>query len=510
MPTYLQVLSISLVLVPSAVLAQVSDPTVTIPLTSLVAPGPGESINDPAFGVSIRRLTGRGQNGGLATAEYPQLQAVNADETRVLVSTETDYRVLDLASGQETHVGIDLSMPRWHPMEPDVLIGFNRRSGANISFQHIELLGGGMAMTTDVVDVSSLGFQGLTLGSWEDASADGRYIPIHNQSGGGDQAAIIDTATGQVRSQVSTGGLDWVGVSPSGQYMALQYSNRGTGPTSGLVIHDAATGLALGHATDHHEHGDLGVDSAGQDVFGTVAWTDLCANGEAPCFSVSPLPDAIEGNRLANRRVFDPPVGNYTTCRAHRRGGFCMSSDDFGAPGAAPFKGELWLNRMSDGAVLRLTHHRSTSSSYYSYVRPTLSPSGRYALFTSDWARPGRTDQADLYVIDLGPYLDSFLAVSPPQDAGVPPDSGRPMDAAAADSQAPLDVGIGSDAGVLPRDSGVHSDASDGLADSGRVVMSPAPEGTTGGCFCVEGSTRLSFGWLAFFVVLVCFRRSGR
>lgn len=496
---------------PSVSLAQVSDPTRVIPSSGLSAPAAGATVTDPAFAVTIRRLTNRGQNGGLATAEYPQIQAINADETRVLVSTETDYRVMDLATGQDTHVGINLSMPRWHPIDADVLIGFSQRSGNNIQFQHVQLLGGGMAMTTDVVNISALGFRGLTLGSWEDASADGRYIPILNQANGGDQAAIIDTVMGTVRTQISTGGLDWVGVSPSGQYMAVQYANRGTGPTSGLVIHDAATGQALGHATDHHEHGDLGVDAQGQDVFGTVAWTDLCANGEAPCFSVSPLPDAVDTNRLANRRVFDPPVGNYTTCRAHRRGGFCLSSDDYGGPGGAPFRGEIWLNRMSDGAVLRLAHHRSSSGSYYNLVRPVLSPTGRYALYTSDWARPNSSNQADLYVIDLSPYLDTFLVNTPPADAGVPEDSGPAPDMGVADAGfidggfdeagQPVDSGPAPDTGVTPRDSGVHPDGGMSAPDTGRTTTTSGPRGTSGGCTSVNSSDVMVWALLGLFLL---------
>lgn len=496
---------VALCATPGLARAQVSDPNRVIGSSGLSAPAAGGTVTDPAFGVTIRRLTDRGENGGLATAEYPQLQAVNADETRILLSTETDYRVMDIATGQVTHQGIGLSMPRWHPMDPDVIIGFNRRSGADVRFQHLELLGGGMAMTRDVVNVSNLGFRSLTLGSWEEASADGRYIPIHNQSGGSDQCAIIDTVMGQVAVEVDTGGVDWVGVSPSGTYMAVQHASRGTGPTNGLVIYDVASGNMLGHATDHHEHGDLGVDSAGNEVFGTVAWTDLCAQGEAPCFSVSPLPDAVESGTLANRRVFDPPVGNYTSCRADRRGGFCLSSDDYGRPGGHPFRGEVWLNRMSDGAVLRLAHHRSSGNSYYTLVRPTLSPTGRYALFTSDWARANASDQADLYLIDLAPFLDAFLAGGPPPpvdagvvDTGPPP---PPPDAGFDDAGQPVDSGPAPDSGLVVRDSGVHA-AADSGASPNNGDEDPRPRGTRGGCTCASERPRGAWLGLALLGVL--------
>lgn len=497
-------------LVPGLASAQVSDPQRVISQSNIAPPAVGGTFTDPAFGVTIRRLTDRGARGGIGTAEYPQLQAVNADETRILLSTEADYRIVDLATGQETHAGIDLVLPRWHPMDPDVLIGFNQRSGGNIRFQHMELMGGGMAMRRDVVNISNLGFTGLTQGSWEDASSDGRYIPIHNQMGGGDQAAIIDTVMGQVALRVDTGGVDWVGVTPSGQYMAVQHSSRGTGPRNGLVIYSVATGQMLGHATDHGEHGDLGVDAQGNEVFGTVAWTDLCAQGEAPCFSISPLPDTIESNNLQNRRIFDPPVGNYTSCRALRRGGFCVSSDDYGRPGGHPFRGEVWLNRMSDGAVLRLAHHRTSANSYYALVRPTLSPTGRYALFTTDWA-----GGPDLYVIDLQPFLNTFLtSAPPPMDAGVV-DTGPPPpppDAGFDDSGTPIDSGPPPpppDGGVLPRDSGVHRDSGTSADDRGNDDFVPTPRGTSGGCTGVAPSD-LHLTWLVGLGLLGLARRRRR
>ncbi len=491
--------------------AQVSDPDQLISSSRLSAPAVGGTVTDPAFGVTVRRLTNRGENGGLATAEYPQLQAINADETRVLVTTETDFRVIDLATGQETHVGIDLSMPRWHPMEADTLIGFNQRSGNNIQFQHVELMGNGVFIARDIVNISDLGFRGLSLGSWEDASADGRYISIMNQERGSDQAALIDTVTGQVGASIDTGGLDWVGVAPSGRYLVLQYTTRGVGPTSGLVILDGSTGQFLGHATDHYEHGDLGVDAQGNDVFATIGWTDYCAEGEAPCFSISPLPDTIERDNLQNRRVFDPPVDCYTSCRNFRRGGFCVTSNDYGSPGVGPFGGEIWLNRMSDGAVLRLAHHRSSARSYYTLVRPVISPTGRYIVFTSDWARPNGADQGDLYVIDLSPYLDTFLAGGPPpMDAGVVdtgtgprPDGGTPPD---PDTGTQLDSGpVGTpDGAVLPRDSGVHPDASGGTPDAGRTGSST--RGTGGGCTCLSPKASAPWAVIALFG-LVFFRR---
>jgi hypothetical protein len=63
-----------------------------------------------------------------------------------------------------------------------------------------------------------------------------------------------------------------------------------------------------------------------------------------------------------------------------------------------------------DGSVLRLAHHRSTSCGYWVQPRASLSRSGLYAVFTSDWGQEtgenscsdgGDLGRGDVYIIDL-------------------------------------------------------------------------------------------------------------
>jgi MYXO-CTERM domain-containing protein len=178
------------------------------------------------------------------------------------------------------------------------------------------------------------------------------------------------------------------------------------------------------------------------------------------------------------------------------------------------------LSNTSNGSVLRLMHHRSSACSYYNEPRATLSPTGRYVLFTSDWASPNCSDQGDLYLIDTTPFLDAFLGgIAPPVDAGlpdtgvVPPfDSGVPFpDVGFDDGGLPIDAGF-ADTGISP-DSGGPGPSDAGSAD--RVIRdgSSTPRGDDddelrGGCGCdtrAPGSSGSVFGLLL--VAGLLFRR---
>ncbi|MCK6547379.1 hypothetical protein L6R52_16135, partial [Myxococcota bacterium] len=404
---------------------------------------------DPTFGVAITRLTDRGQGGGLATAEYPQLQAFNADETRILLVTEGGSRqVMDFATRQITHTGINLRLPRWSPIDQDTLYGFNRLSGGTIWLQSVELQPGGTFITTNLVNVTNLGYATIEEGCFEELSGDGRYMTLIDEPNA--QVSVLDLSTGRLRSTVRPqADVDWVAVSESGRYLAIQYVPRGTGSAQGLAIYDASNGQLLGHAADHHDHGDLGLDAIGDEVYVTMGYTNGCAGGRVACYSVAPLPAALEQG--ARRDLFEmpPAVGSYTSCRNVLGPGFCLNGDDYASrAGSTPFARELWLTRLSDGAVKRLAHHRSSSCSYWNTARPTISRSGRYALFTSDWARPNCSDQSDLYVIDLTPVLGDWIAAPTPTpvDGGVAPDASTRGDAS-ADAGTSADAGVRADAG---------------------------------------------------------------
>ncbi|MCK6547377.1 hypothetical protein L6R52_16125 [Myxococcota bacterium] len=389
----------------------VEDRAVLVEQAPLAAPEKGQSVVDPTFGVVIRRLTDRGEHGGLATAEYSQLQAFNADETRVLLLNEDATRqVLDLATGEPTHWGLELELPRWSPVDANVLYGFNRKSGGPIDLLEVTLLPEGTWSTRVVANVTDLGFSSIDDGCYEELSADGRYLTLLDQQNS--KVSVFDVLSATIKGTVHLASdVDWVAVSDTGRYLAVQYVERGfEAENQGLAIYDVETMELAGHAADHHEHGDLGLDAEGNEVYVSMGYTDSCASGSVACYSVSKLPDALERGARVDHFEMPAAVGSYTSCRNNQGAGYCLNGDDYAeSAGATPFAKELWLTRLSDGAVKRFAHHRSQSCSYFGLSRPSISRSGRYVIFTSDWARPNCDDQTDSYIVDLQPILGDWI-----------------------------------------------------------------------------------------------------
>jgi hypothetical protein len=399
-------------MVPAVSHAFVDSKTSLVNLRSLTAPRKGASVTDPTFGVSVKRLTDRGQNGGMATAEYPQLQAFNANETKILITTNSGRDIIDL-NGTVLYSNLSLVLPRWHPTNPNTLYAFNAQSGGTIYLQRITLGSAGTITRTNLVNVTALGYSTIDSGCWEDFSATGRYTALLDQAK--TKVSVLDVTYRRLSSTVQLhADVDWVAVSPSARYLLVQYASRGTGPNQGLVVYLASNGSYVGHATEHYDHGDIGKDESGFDVFGTMAYTDECANGSVACMSVSPLPNAIEQGSRNHLVQMPAGIGSYTSCRNHKNGGFCVNADDAGSrAGIAPYAKEIWLTRMYDGATRRLFHHRSSSCGYFNLSRPTISPSGRYVAFSSDWARPNCSGQSDTYLIDLASALPGWAPLVP-------------------------------------------------------------------------------------------------
>lgn len=220
-------------------------------------------------------------------------------------------------------------------------------------------------------------------------------------------------------------------------------------------------------------------------------------------------------------------VGNYTSCRNVLSSGYCLNGDDNHPEGGGqPFAGELWLTRVSDGAVLRLAHHRSSACGYFGLSRPTLSPYGRWAAFSSDWASPNCDEKTDTYLIDLLGIISTW-GYQPRPDAGLRDGGlGGAEDAQGSDDAAlggdNADVGTSIDTGSTATDTDAGQPATEldagsvTAADAGNNVATvqtlPEPEAA---CGCSK--TQRSDGMAGVLVpgaiaagALCCWRRRDR
>jgi hypothetical protein len=150
------------------------------------------------------------------------------------------------------------------------------------------------------------------------------------------------------------------------------------------------------------EHGDLGLDAAGDDFFAAVQF-------DGPYTGTL----SVENFRTGRVRLIIgpaagypyPPSGTHISAVAFRRPGWVAVSVTGDPAGQRTLNSELLLANVDTGKVCRVGHHRSAGSdgpnSYWAEPHVVISPSGTRLLFGSDW-NSGKT--VDTYVLELPSY----------------------------------------------------------------------------------------------------------
>jgi hypothetical protein len=241
----------------------------------------------------------------------------------------------------------------------------------------------------------------------------------------GAQLALPDLYAGPCRPDPTWGEVepDWVGISPLGTYLVVQWARDGEERCSGLESFDPTTGAFVGRAYEGHQHGDLGVDTDGSEFF--MVW-ELAG------------PPPFEGNpALGMRRLPGPSTGvqsplfltvlewgqagAHISCQGPR--GVCLVTTDKALnAGWRALDSEIFL-QYTNGSLLRLVHHRSSSCGYWVQPRASLAGDGRYAIFASDWRHGSGGDscgtldlgQGEAYLLDLGSGAPSVTPTATPQ-----------------------------------------------------------------------------------------------
>jgi len=177
---------------------------------------------------------------------------------------------------------------------------------------------------------------------------------------------------------------------------------------SGLETFDIQTGAFVGRVYDGHQHGDLGVDTDGETEFFMTFELWSPADPNRPAIGVRHLPGTITVSTPIYLQVLDWGNAEHISCRGPD--GECLiTAATWDINGWTAFEGELFLQH-TDGAILRLAHHRSSSCGYWAQPRASISRDGRYVVFASDWAEGTGADSCgggndlgagDPYVIDL-------------------------------------------------------------------------------------------------------------
>ena len=334
-------------------------------------------MTDPRFGTKVTRIT---DNAALNTTDlvhqYAKVAAWNSDGTlinmRKLLLDGNDYSVIRnfTASGEL----------RWSHLDPHKMFA--------VSASKIETVN----VLTDqkqVLRTFSGGYTKCFIGPWEgNISYDDKYIALTCTINGNDFDVIVYNI--QNNSIVATkrftnmyDKLDWVTISPSGNYVILQGKFN-----SGLGVDVYDRNLTNPRRLwSNGSHGDLGYDANGNEVY-------VQFPGSSGYINVFRLSDGVQTAAL-NNTAGNTGVKSHISCRNFKRPGWCyVSAHD--SNGTAMY--EVFAVKLDESqTVERFAHHHTSASSESAQARGVPSPDGTKVMFGSDW---GGT-QKNSYVAEM-------------------------------------------------------------------------------------------------------------
>jgi len=379
------------------------------PMSALAKPAVGQTVVDPEFGTTIRRITAvaPGPPSPAIVPMYSTVPAWNADESRLIL-----YRV---GAGHELYDGrtyqfiraldiapADLEQVYWHTSDPDLLFYVD---GTRLVRYHV---GSGFKET-----VRTFEFCTGPANSGNDpmfTSWDSKMIGL--RCGGKLFTYRIDTDT---VPSVLTSNLNAPQASASGTMAFL----------AGTVVDPALDLLRRLDLGNPYEHASLGRLASGHDTYNGVAF-DPGPNGSGVGSLVT-----FDMTNGSSRVVVGPDTGfpyppstTHVSAIAYRQPGWVSLSIVGDPAGQGVLDNELVVADTNSGTVCRVGHHRSwgknnteLDNSYWAEPHVVASPSGTRLLFASDW---GNGSTVDSYVVELPSFRPLEIALSTDKPAYVP------------------------------------------------------------------------------------------
>jgi hypothetical protein len=392
------------------------------------------------YGTRIMRVTTDSEQGGFATQIYSQLQAFSPNGEYVLITSNQGYRVVSFPSGDVVQLSPQWwNAPRWDPSLPHHIVAYDSNDDLSLGLVEVDVASGRESVRFSFPER----FQRIVGSrSFDSLSRDGRWIAGLAITNRGREVFALDLHRGVLGAAVlldelqSSGGRcdpdpqygvmepDWIGVSPSGRHLVVQWVrdwSRGSGACSGLEAWSLSDGSFHGRIANGHAHGDLGLLSDGSEVFFTVSLQSP-EDPNRPAVVYHELPEpvsdtAVRTSAPAPRFLRTVPWGAAAHLSAKGPAGVVLIGSGAFDPATGrlertprePFLQELALI-FEDRSVIRLGQTRTSSCGYWAQARATLSPDGRFVAFASDWfAGTGITGcsdaqplgAADLYVLQI-------------------------------------------------------------------------------------------------------------
>ncbi len=333
------------------------------------------------FNTTITRITDKIDNQYIRH-RYAKNQPFNANST--LIKLQTRY-ILDAKSYKIVKIlpkSIYKNSSIWSHKDPNKIFIF-RDDGKILTYD----LKRDKLKTVIVIE----GYERVSLGLGEgNIDINDKYAAFACKIGNDLDIVIIDlkkrALVSKRRFKNSWGMIDWVSVSQSGKYTIILWNRvKDDKIVSGDVKTYYTKDLSyLNTLHDYGNHGDLGFDSSGDEVY-----VQFAGKGSINSYR---LKDA-KATVIQSDKEFTIGANRHLSCRNYKLPGWCFASSDK--------DGKIYAIKIDKSqSKIALAYHKSSLTNYQKSPMPVPSPDGKKVIFASDFKNFKDPNEVYVFVID--------------------------------------------------------------------------------------------------------------
>jgi len=378
----------------------IADDLALRPMQAIAKPGYLQTITDPSFGTTIRRITDA-DAGNVIKPMYSTIQAWNADESMMILYDQGNgvHRLLH----GHTYAFIrnlddirpdDIEQIFWDFDDPNVFYFVDRSTSElvryTVSSRNRQVLAN---------FANESGCENVSLGN--DVQMNSYDSDVFSFRCGNDIAYSYRISTATLTT-FNLADVNYVAPMPA--------------PSGNLYFHRTdvydANGVLLRELNKNKpEHESLGKLGNGNDALFSV---EFSAGPQGGCDGNIIAHDLTTGecfDVISQRKGYDySKSGTHVSALAHRNPGWIAASMvGFEEDGQALLDQELVIANVQDKdnvKVYRIGHHRADENEFDYWGEPhaVISPTGTRVLFGSDWSGSADGQSVDSYVVELPSY----------------------------------------------------------------------------------------------------------
>lgn len=364
-----------------------------------------ETITDPSFGTTIRRISDAGV-GGVIKPMYSTIQAWNANESLMILYNQLSG-IHQLLDGQNynfiRHLNdispADIEQIFWDYNNSDIFY-----YPENITDDFIKY-----KVSTQTKEIL---FNMATVSSCSGEIYLGNDVQM--MAWDSDLVTFRCDNSAAYSYRISTGELTTFSI------LNIASAAPSAGPSGSYFYHDKSVYDDIGNFEydlnqSSVEHSCMGKLASGDDAYYAIAFAE---GPEGGCIGDIIAHDLTTGDCfpvISQSQGYDyPQSGTHMSANAHKNtegGWIAASMMGYDQDGQSLLDQELVIARAAEGnvEVCRIGHHRSDEEEFDYWGEPhaTMSPTGTRVLFGSDWSGAEDGQSVDSYVVELPSYVSN-------------------------------------------------------------------------------------------------------